>query len=710
MRSASPELLSATEEDRRQQDQQQLPSCPPRAYDGREKVADTCPSTDDDLESNSKEKTKDGGSMAPKAPWWSRYSGYQKLKLQPPSIHSRHARRGVLAAFAACAIILTVVLVWLHETHRLGSGKAGISVTLQQGTYVGETTPKSTIYPRAIDAFRGIPYAQSTGGDNRFRAPQPLPSSLDSSKVHYAQNFGPICGNNGAEDCLSVNVYRPHFGDDKAADAADMNKLVQDGRQLPAMPIVIYVHGGGFNGGAGKERNMASFVSWAAVPIVGISFNYRTGALGFLPSSLTKKEGVLNLGLKDQQMLLGWVQKNAAAFGGDPDNVTLVGLSAGAHSIGHQLISYSPANKLTNDAVPFRKVIMESGGPTARALFAPDHPLHEQQFQQFLSACGLTGVPDDEIFSRLRDLSLSRIQSASTKIWNRYNGGSLRWAFQPVVDGPGGVIPDLPLRSWEKGNVLRIPIMSGFDTNEGATFVPPRASDSDALRDLMGGIIPALNETSLTTMEDIYPDPLTTSEGKILYSIKPPAGFGKQFWRLDDAYAHYAYICPVLQTGHFASTATDSKAPVYIYHFAARSAAHGGTDHGDEAPVVAHDQQVLAHFPGLIEAADLMTDFWTRFAAFGDPNPSSNSGMMWNRYESPFAENATGVDKITGANGQVALFAQGNDERMLARGRSSPGTPGQMIALTDRELMECRYWFNRVIYSEGFGNGSLALS
>lgn len=123
MRSASPELISATEEDRRQQDQQQLPSCPLRVYDGREKVADTCPSTDDDLESNSKEKTKDGGSMAPKAPWWSRYSGYQKLKLQPPSIHSRQARRGVLAAFAACAIILTVVLVWLHETHRLGSGK-----------------------------------------------------------------------------------------------------------------------------------------------------------------------------------------------------------------------------------------------------------------------------------------------------------------------------------------------------------------------------------------------------------------------------------------------------------------------------------------------------------------------------------------------------------------------------------------------------------
>ncbi|ETS79564.1 hypothetical protein PFICI_09417 [Pestalotiopsis fici W106-1] len=696
------------------EDRNQLPSCPPKAYSGRDKAANdnTCSAQAYDLESNHKEKSENSSSsdnsMAPKAPWWSRYSGYQKLRIQRPN---SPARRGVFAALAACVVIVTVVVVWLSKTHRLGSGKSSVTVTLQQGTYLGETTPKSSIYPRAVDAWRGIPYAQSTGGDNRFRAPQPLSSDASSSKVYNAQDFGPICGNTGAEDCLSVNVYRPHFGDNYQADAADMNKLHHEGRQLPAMPVVVYVHGGGFNGGAGKERNMASFVSWAAMPIVGISFNYRTGALGFLPSSITEKEGVLNLGLKDQQMLLAWVQKNVATFGGDPDNVTLMGLSAGAHSIGHQLISYSPANKLTNNAVPFHKVIMESGGPTARAVFAPSHPLHEQQFQEFLSACGLSDISDDEVFPKLRELSLSRIQSASKAIWDKYNSPSLRWAFQPSIDGPGGVIPDLPLRSWEKGSVLRIPILSGFDTNEGATFVPPRASDSDALRDLLGGIIPALNETSLTTMENIYPDPLSTSEGKILYSYQP-AGFGKQFWRLDDAYAHYAYICPVLQTGHYASIATDSKAPVYIYHFAARSAAHGGTDHGDEAPVVAHDQQVLANFPGLTETATLMTDFWTRFAAFGDPNPeylstATNTNMMWMKYQSPFSDSG---DKVTGVNGQVALFGLGNDERMLAKGRSSPGTPGQMIALTERELMECRFWFDKVIYSEGFGNGSLALT
>ncbi|KAH6657671.1 Alpha/Beta hydrolase protein [Truncatella angustata] len=683
------------------------PTCPPKVYDGHNKAADVTvvETLSIDLESNNTTEEK----MAPsrKAPWWSRYSGYKKVTALPAS----RTRRAVFFASSAGAITLIALFVWLAKTGRFSAfpQKDNVKVALAQGTYFGEITQKSDKYPRAIEAWRGIPYAQSTGGENRFRPPQPLPDNLNSAAIYDARGFGSICGNGGDEDCLNANVYRPRLGDDAKADAADMAKLGGEGKRLP---VVVYVHGGGFNGGAGKERNMASFVSWAETPIVGISFNYRTGALGFLPSALTQKEGALNLGLKDQQMLFAWVKRNAAKFGGDPDNVTLMGLSAGAHSIGHQLISYSTANRLTQDPAPFQKVIMESGGPTARAVFAPSHPLHEKQFQEFLKACGLSGTPDEDVFTQLRALPLSKIQSASSSIWNKYNRPSLRWAFQPSIDGPGGVVPDLPTQSWEKGHVLRIPIMSGFDTNEGALFVPTKDSDSKALRNLMGGIIPALNETSLSTMETIYPDPLTTDKGRQMYVIAPPAGFGKQFWRLDDAYAHWAYICPVLQTGHFASTASDSKAPVYIYHFAARSAAHGATDHGDEAPVVAHDQQVLTNFPGLTKTADVMTGFWTRFAAFGDPNPTypnsaADVDITWEKFTSPFSNNGDG---ITGGKGQVALFGEGNDERMMSRGRSSFGIPAQMISLTDRELMQCRYWFDREVYSEGFGNGTLSFA
>lgn len=482
-----------------------------------------------------------------------------------------------------------------------------------------------------------------------------------------------------------------------------MAKLGGTGAKLP---VIIYVHGGGFGGGSGRERNMASFVSWAETPMVAISFNYRVGALGFLPSALTKQEGSLNLGLKDQQMLFAWVQKNVAAFGGDPDNVTLMGLSAGSHSIGHQLISYAPANKLTSDPVPFHKVILESGAPTARGVFAATHPLFENQFVEFLSACDIASMTDEGLFGQLRQLSLSKVQGASNTVWQRYYR-NLRWAFQPSIDGPGGVIPDLPLVSLQKGNFLRIPIMTGFSTNEGTIFVPSGASDSTALRNLLGGLVPSLNETDLAKMEDLYPDPTNSTVGKEMYIDSQPAGFGKQFWRLDDGYSHYAYICPILQTAHYASTAT-SDAPVYVYHFAARSWAHSATDHGDESPNVVHDMGVISDYPGLIKTADAMTGYWSRFAAFGNPNPTS--GVTWQRFESPFVNSTTRSAGASATQGQLTLFGKGNDERMKSKGTNSPGVPFQTITVTDRELEECQFWFDRVIYSEGFGNGSLAFT
>lgn len=80
-------------------------------------------------------------------------------------------------------------------------------------------------------------------------------------------------------------------------------------------------------------HNTASMVAWSEEPFIAVSFNYRIGALGFLPSSVSAKEGILNLGLRDQIVLFEWVRDNISQFGGDPNNVTLFGLSAGGHSV-----------------------------------------------------------------------------------------------------------------------------------------------------------------------------------------------------------------------------------------------------------------------------------------------------------------------------------------------------------------------------------------
>ncbi len=202
-------------------------------------------------------------------------------------------------------------------------------VVLPQGAYAGTTLLATPARPKALDAWRGIPYAVSTGGDNRFRAPVALPDTTtpdgSAGRPVSAVAFGQCCpsgqdhpaGIVEGEDCLNLNVYRPHGSDGS-------------GRKLP---VAVYVHGGGFNTGLGAERDMASFVAHAADDIVAVNFNYRVGALGFLPCELTARDGLLNLGLRDQQALFAWVKRNIAAFGGDPDNITVMGLSAGAHSV-----------------------------------------------------------------------------------------------------------------------------------------------------------------------------------------------------------------------------------------------------------------------------------------------------------------------------------------------------------------------------------------
>lgn len=202
------------------------------------------------------------------------------------------------------------------------------TVYLAQGRYTGVVLPPSFAVPRAVEAWRGIPFAQTTGGQNRFRPPVPLDLTAPPAATPFdASAFGPICPGTASripgmlegEDCLNLNVYRP------------ASPTYEPGG--PKMPVVIYVHGGAFNGGLGTERDMSSFVGWSGTPIVGVNFNYRVGALGFPSSTVAEREGALNLGLRDQRLLFEWVRQNIGQFGGDESRVTLMGMSAGAHSV-----------------------------------------------------------------------------------------------------------------------------------------------------------------------------------------------------------------------------------------------------------------------------------------------------------------------------------------------------------------------------------------
>lgn len=600
-------------------------------------------------------------------------------------------------------------------------------VTLRQGRYVGVNLPVEYRFPKAIEAWRGVPFAQTTGGENRFWPPKPLP---DSKQTFQAVKFGENCpiggtvGNGFGENCLNANIYRPAG----LVDDDGMKKGDNNNKRPALLPVVVYIHGGAFNGGMGVERNMASFIAWTDAPMIGINFNYRVGALGFLPSALTAKEGLLNLGLRDQAMMLEWVRENAKAFGGDPDNVTIMGLSAGAHSIGHHIMYY--ARKETS--APFQRAILESGATTARAVLLPNHPRHLIQFREFLAAAGVDGTPEDQIFDRLRKLPLEAIVKASKKVWDRYEL-SVTWPFQPVIDGlhhdqqnsnseiTPALIPDLPITSWRQGKHLRIPILTGFNTNEGAMFIPGRADTNDDFRSFFKTLIPTLSDDDLATLERLYPDPVTNSHSPYR---SVPSGQGKQWARLDAAYSHYAYICPVLQTAHFMSSAG---LPVHVYRFAATGGNWNVANHADEAPVVTHDMDFLQSLGppgrsrGLRKVADGMNAAWGRFVA-GEKVTVETDGkddahkIEWPLFRTPFSgvdasekrwsfsslwqQSSNDDEKIPEGTGRMIVFGEGNNERA---GGSSPGTPAKEEVLNGILLKACRFWWDRIELSEGLG-------
>ncbi|CAK7209128.1 hypothetical protein SBRCBS47491_000332 [Sporothrix bragantina] len=619
----------------------------------------------------------------------------------------------------------------------LGVGSGGPRPQLPAASSAGGPLPipAQMGLPRALDVFLGIPYAQSTAGPNRFRVPEAMAiddrgASDRGSRVIPATQLGQRCPGTApnpfipeGEDCLNLNVYRPSTSASESLSE----------KRIPAvpLPVVVYVHGGGFNNGMGVERDMASFVGYAETDIVGVSFNYRVGALGFLGWQGAVEDGAnnsddsdgsdapLNLGLRDQQALFAWVQKNIRCFGGDPNNVTIMGLSAGAHSIGHHLLYYPPGQ------APFHKAILESGGPTARAVWSPDHPRPKTQLREFLVAAGAFSpeqkarrkvtsscAEDRDILAYLRDLPLESIVAASRQVWNAYQA-NVCWPFQPVVDS--NIIPRAPLRTWQSGFAPQIPVLTGFNSNEGTLFVPgdQGRADTDAhFRTFFADLVPGFTSDDLDELCRVYPDPVADPQNSpyVMPEPFPPGVTGRQWARIEAAYAHYAYICPVMQTAHYLSSNTsNANHKVFLYEFAAHAQHWNTANHGDNQICVAHSMAALRGNPGLLAVADAMNSAWVRFAAspVGDPNSHGGpAGVTWTPFVSPFAPPA--ANKTNSTPGSLVVFGQGNDERVPPEQRrggseAKPGTVAAVRSLSDYELAQCRFWWDRTALSQGDG-------
>src|SRR3984885_9183748 len=342
---------------------------------------------------------------------------------------------------------------------RAASAKsAGEPVKIDTGLLQGVAASESG----DVVVFRGIPYAAPPVGDLRWRAPQPAKAW---EGVRECAKFGPAApqivspllatfpgmslGASTSEDCLYLNVWAPgHHSPEK-------------------LPVMVWVHGGGYTFGAhSPPLYEATNLSRRGVIVVGM--NYRLGALGFLAHpalSAESEHGVSgNYGLLDQIEALRWVQKNIAAFGGDPERVTVFGESAGGNSV-YSLLLTPLAKGL------FQRAIPESGGTLNFAQLkksAYGHESAEEQGIAFAKKCGVKEGPG--LLAELRALPVEVLLKSvpgldSMRSFSFRNTG-MRLA--PIVDGY--VITDDPMTMFERGSVNAVPMIVGANGNEGSMF------------------------------------------------------------------------------------------------------------------------------------------------------------------------------------------------------------------------------------------------
>lgn len=217
----------------------------------------------------------------------------------------------------------------------------GEVVNTENGRLNGTITQSWTLQP--FYAFYGIPYAQPPTGEQRFKPPLPIQSW---EGVRPAIEYGPICwqpspqGNlpEMGEDCLTLNIFTKNLPSETITGLK---------------PVIVFIHGGGFRTGSASLEAGPRYLMDR--DIVYVSMNYRLGALGFLATG--SKESPGNMGMKDQVLALKWIQANIQNFGGDPNKITIAGMSAGGFSVTSLMVSPMAENL-------FHGVITHSGAYT----------------------------------------------------------------------------------------------------------------------------------------------------------------------------------------------------------------------------------------------------------------------------------------------------------------------------------------------------------
>lgn len=478
-------------------------------------------------------------------------------------------------------------------------------VQIKTGALHGSST-------QSMRSWKGIPYAAPPVGPLRWKPPTAAASFTevrDATKLatHCPQPASPFgSAMNTSEDCLYLNVFTP--------------------TTAGPHPVMVWIHGGAFYVGQSDEYDPTPLINQG---IVVVTINYRLGPLGFLahPALTAEQNGASgNYGLMDQQMALHWVQDNIAAFGGDKNNVTIFGESAGGMSVHSQLV-ISGASGL------FQRAIIESGAYAVAAGRQPTLAMSEATGTATLTAAGCA---EPCSLDAMRAVSVDALLNAQSAVPAVSSG----WI--PAVDGK--LMTVSVGDAFKSGAYQKVPIMEGSNHDEYRLFVALnelRPTDNPA------GPLTAANYVA--AMKSVFGD----QAGTALSMLYDPSAYPNPGLAQAAAGTDAVFACPSLR----ASQALAANGPVFSYEFSDPKAPQiflppapdfeFGAAHASEIQylfilpksTLSAEQKTLS---------DQMVKYWTNFAKAGDPN---GAGLpMWPAF-------GTAANILTLAPGAVALDA-----------------------------------------------------
>jgi para-nitrobenzyl esterase len=451
-----------------------------------------------------------------------------------------------------------------------------------------ESGALSGVSESGVSVYRGIPFAAPPVGDLRWRPPVP---AAPWTAMRKADAFAPACMQTGvsmpgetppavSEDCLYLNIWTPVEAEPKTKPTTKTAPVL--------LPVIVWIYGGGYiNGSAAMPLYWGDRLAQKGVVVVTIA--YRLGPLGFLALPELTRESPHhssgNYGLMDQIAALEWIQRNIAAFGGDPKNVTIAGQSSGAMSV--SILMASPRARGL-----FQRAIGESGGLFEPTQLAPKYLLAnaEHEGEQYATSLGAPSLPE------LRRLPANKLTGNA--------GGIVHPVIEPYV------LPVSPYEAFTSGQQNDVPLLLGSNADEARSLTDisqvKAATFASDLEHSFGALPPALVAA--------YPYATDPEAKQARLDLERDLRFGWDMW---------AWARLQAATGH---------SSVYYYSFRQQppfpvgSVYEGwGASHFAELWYVFDhlDQEPWHWSVADRKVADEVSSYWVNFAKSGNPNGAS---------------------------------------------------------------------------------------